>query len=70
MNTHGEVDVHIHTFLTSALVGNEWSASLPGRFTPGEKAHDIHWIGAWVDPRAGLDIVEKKKFLTLLGIER
>jgi hypothetical protein len=23
--------------LTSALVGGEWSASLPGRFTPGKE---------------------------------
>jgi hypothetical protein len=27
--------VQLHTFLTLALVGREWSASLPGRFTPG-----------------------------------
>jgi hypothetical protein len=33
-----------HIFLTSALVGGEWSASRPGRRT--------HWIGDWVDPRA------------------
>jgi hypothetical protein len=32
------VDVHIHVFLTSALVGNEWSASRSCRFTPGERA--------------------------------
>jgi hypothetical protein len=25
--------------LTSALDGNEWSASCPGRFTPKERAH-------------------------------
>jgi hypothetical protein len=51
-------------FLTSALVGGEWSASRPGRFTPG-----THWIGGWVDPRAGLEDVEKRKFLTLSGLE-
>jgi hypothetical protein len=28
-----------------------------------------HWIGGWVDPRAGLDDVEKKKFLILPGLE-
>jgi hypothetical protein len=43
----------------------EWSASRPDRFTPGERALGTHWIGGWVDPRAGLDDVEKKKFLTL-----
>jgi hypothetical protein len=36
----------------------------PGRFTPG-----THWIGGWVDPRAGMDNVEKRKFLTLPGLE-
>jgi hypothetical protein len=39
------------------------------RFTPGEKASVTHWIGGWVDPRAGLDDVEKKKFLTQTGLE-
>jgi hypothetical protein len=30
---------------------------------------DIHWTGGWVDPRAGLDDAEKRKFLTLPGLE-
>jgi hypothetical protein len=50
-----------------ALVGGEWSASRPCRFTPGERAPDSHWIGGWVGPRAGLDDVEKRTFLTLRG---
>jgi hypothetical protein len=33
----------------------EWSASCPGRFTPGERASGTHWIRGWVDPRADLD---------------
>jgi hypothetical protein len=33
-----EVDVQIHVFLTSALVGGEWSASRPDRFTPRKRA--------------------------------
>jgi hypothetical protein len=28
-----------------------------------------HLIGGWVDPRASLDNVKKRKFLTLLGLE-
>jgi hypothetical protein len=60
----GGVDVYIHVSLISALVGGEWSASHPGRFT-----YSTHWIGGWVDPRAGLDDVEKRKFLTLPGLE-
>jgi hypothetical protein len=32
MKTYGGVNVEIHIFLTSALVGAEWSASRPDRF--------------------------------------
>jgi hypothetical protein len=64
MKAYGGVDVYIHTFLISALAGSELSASRPGRFTPG-----THCVGDWVDPRAGLDDVEKRKFLTLPGLE-
>jgi hypothetical protein len=65
MKAYGEVDLYIHIFLTSALVGGEWSASSPGRFTPGERAPGAHWIGGFVGPRAGLDDTEKRKFLTI-----
>jgi hypothetical protein len=68
MKAYGGVDVQIHIFLTLALVGGEWSASRPGRFTPGERAPGTHWIGGWVDPRDGLDNVERRKFLTLPGL--
>jgi hypothetical protein len=68
MKAYGGVDVEIHVFMTSALVGGEWSASRPGRFITGERASDTQWIGGWVGPRAGLD-VEKRKFLTLPGLE-
>jgi hypothetical protein len=64
MNAYGGVDVLIHIFLTSALAGGEWSASRPGRVTRGS-----HWIGGWVGPRAGLDGMEKRKFLTQSGLE-
>jgi hypothetical protein len=33
MKAYGEVDVYIIVFLTSALVGGEWSPSRSGRFT-------------------------------------
>jgi hypothetical protein len=32
-------------------------------------AAGTHWIGGWVNPRAGLDDSEKRKFLTLSGLE-
>jgi hypothetical protein len=44
------------------------------RFTPQPlyprgRVPGIHWIGGWVSPRAGLDDVEKRKFLTLRRLE-
>jgi hypothetical protein len=46
-----------------ALDKGEWSASRPGRFTPGERAPGTHWIGDCVGLRAGLDAMEKRKSL-------
>jgi hypothetical protein len=69
MKTYGAVDVQIQIFLTSALLGGEWSDSHPARFTQGERAPGTHWIGGWVGPRTGLDHVEKRKFFTLSGLE-
>jgi hypothetical protein len=63
------VDVQSHIFLTSTLVGGEWSISRPGRFTPGVRAPGTHWIGGWVDLTADLDDLEKRKFLTLPELE-
>jgi hypothetical protein len=48
-------------YFTSALDGGEWSASLPGRFTPKEISPGTHWTGGWVGPRAVLDAVVKRK---------
>jgi hypothetical protein len=46
---------------TSALDGGEWLASRLGRFTPRERAPGTHWTGGWVEPRAVLDAVVKRK---------
>jgi hypothetical protein len=56
-------------FLTSALVGGGWSASLPGRFTPRERAPDNHSIGDRVGYGTGLDDLERRKILSLIGLE-
>jgi hypothetical protein len=68
MKAYGGVDVQIHIFLTSALVGGEWSASRPGRYNPGKRAPGTHWIGGWVEPKAGLNNVNRK-FLILSGLD-
>jgi hypothetical protein len=62
MKPYGGVNVKIHVFLTSALEGGQFHA-------PGERTPCTHWTGGWVGPRAGLDDLEKIKFLTLLGLE-
>jgi hypothetical protein len=69
MKAYGAVDVQSHIFLTSALVGGEWSVSRPGRFTSGERVPGTHRMGGWVGPRADQDDMEKRKFLTLPGLE-
>jgi hypothetical protein len=63
------VDVQIHVSLTSALVGDEWSASLPGRFTPIERVPDTHWIGSWMGRRSDLYHVKKENLFPLSGLE-
>jgi hypothetical protein len=60
MKTYGEVEVWLHTFLTSALVEGEWSASRPTRFTPGERVPGIHRIRGWVGSRADLDSLARR----------
>jgi hypothetical protein len=64
MKAYGSGCIDSHIFLTSALVGGEWSTSRLGRYTPGERAPGTLWIGGWVDLRAGLNDLEKTKFLT------
>jgi hypothetical protein len=64
MKTHGGVEL---TILTSSLDEGEWSASRPGRFTPGERAPSTHWIGGRMG-RSGLCGVETN-ILTVPGIE-
>jgi hypothetical protein len=57
------------SFLRLIAAGGEWLASCTGRFTPGGTAPCTNWIGGWVSPRAGLDDVENRKFLTLPVLE-
>jgi hypothetical protein len=52
--------VQLHAFSNSAPDESEWSASCPGRFTPGERATSTHWIEGWVGLRASLNAATKK----------
>jgi hypothetical protein len=40
----------------------------PAALPPG-KGPGTYWIGGWVGPRAGQDAMEKRKFLSLPGLE-
>jgi hypothetical protein len=57
MKTSGEVEAYLHSLLTSALDGDEWSALRPGRSVPWDKSPRTQRIGGWVGPRVGLDAV-------------
>jgi hypothetical protein len=63
MKAYGSRCIDPH-YLDLGTRWSEWSASRPCRFTPEERTPAIHWLGCWVDLRAGLDDSEKRKFLT------
>jgi hypothetical protein len=69
MKTYGGVDVWNHVFLNSVLISGEWSAPRLDSFTPRERAPGTHCIGGCVGPRAGLNDMEKWKFLPSPGLE-
>jgi hypothetical protein len=68
MKVYGGVDIYIQIFLTSALVEGEWPASRPRHFILKEKGPGTHWIGGWVGLAASLGDVQKRKSLTLPGL--
>jgi hypothetical protein len=68
MKANGGMYIETHVFLTSALVGGEWSASHPGRFTSEERDPGTHWTGGWVGPGTCLDYVKKGKVFTLQAV--
>jgi len=55
-----EVEVWLHSALTVALDGAEWSTSGPNYLASGKQTLGTHLIGGWVRARAGLDIGEQK----------
>jgi hypothetical protein len=61
MKAYWGVEVYSTHSLISALDGGEWSDSRPGRLISRERVPGIHWIGGWVNPRAVLDTVVKRK---------
>jgi hypothetical protein len=67
-----------HFLDRDTLAGGEWPASRPSRYTHGEKRplspihlKEVGWSPkqAWADPKAGLGDMEKRKLLTVPGLE-
>lgn len=55
-------EVQLHSFLTSALDGGDWSNSHVSCFHPTAlKNPSAHWIGGWVGARGGLDGLGEEK---------
>jgi len=52
MKTWRGEEVQLHAILTTALDGQEWSASCSGPLTPGERTVVTHWIGDWMRYRS------------------
>jgi hypothetical protein len=60
---------HMHSLVTVDLVTrwSEWSASFPGRLTPGKGEPVVHWRGGWVGPIARLNAVERRQICKIWG---
>jgi hypothetical protein len=69
MKTYVGVDVYIHVFLTSALVGGEWPASRLAALLPGkEPPVSIEQEAGWA-PELVLMTWRRENFLTLQGLK-
>jgi hypothetical protein len=56
-------------FFSSALDGAGWSSSRPAFFNAGELFLSTYCIGGWFGPITCLDAMEKRKILSLQGME-
>jgi hypothetical protein len=61
MNHVYRAKVRLHSFLTCALNGGEWSALCPGKFTPGQTTTGKILVGDCVGYGASLDILDTRK---------
>jgi hypothetical protein len=59
----------MHVFLTSALVGDEWSASHPGRLIPRGRAHGSQLLGGRLGSETGLCYEEGRIILPVPRLE-
>jgi len=47
----------MYTFLTSALNAGESLASSPGHYSPVNGVPSTHWVGGWMGPELGYDLL-------------
>jgi len=52
-----EVQLHSSTLKQD---GSEWLLHVPAALYAGKEPPDTHWMGVWVDPRAGLKAMAKR----------
>jgi hypothetical protein len=57
---NGRVYEYLH-ILTLTIHGGEWSVSHVEQHTSSLRTRATHWIGEWVNPRVGLDVVTNRK---------
>jgi hypothetical protein len=64
MKTYGEVDVEIQFFWPRHKLEVSGQLHAPSALSPpGKEPPGTHWTRGWLGPRAGLDNMEKRKFL-------
>jgi hypothetical protein len=61
MKTYGGVEVQLHHSWPRHYMDVSGQLHTAAALPPGKELPDIHWIGGWVDPRAGLDAVKLRK---------
>jgi hypothetical protein len=61
------VEVKLHSFVTSVLIGDEWFNSRPSLYPPVQNL-DTHWIGGCVGRRGGVEFCKWGMYLVFTGI--
>ena len=56
-----ELELYIHSFLTSSLDRDAWPSSRTGHSNPEERVPCTNGTGNWVAPSASMDLTEKRK---------
>jgi hypothetical protein len=54
----GGIESQFYTFFNLGAIRGDWSRPRPGSFTPWGV---VHFVGEWVEPRAGVEICGKSR---------